>query len=404
MAEPAERRVWLAPLGVAAGRPGAAPVAPLSQDRGLAQVAVAGALALEGLAPVGAPPAEVALWLAPPRGPEAAAVRPRVGLVPELEPTPTWRGAAERYAVVDEGAAASLIAIGVPVERVAVTGWPLAAPWHEAAQVGVDEARRRFGLGEGLVAAVDTRGLDAAALGALLVQLSLIEDVALLFDAPHEATVALLRERCPPLGLRARRFGATPEAALLWRTAEVLVGRPRPGLVAVARRFGAALLALPAFDEDAEAAAVGARGLGRPAPSIASVAATFERLRVPEVLAAARGAALASARPDAAVAVARLLSDVLRRREAILAEPAPSPFAEPTGPAAPEGPLEEVGVTPEEEVRLHADRRFARHDAEAAEAAASRDLDERLAALKARVQAAPPAPPPGDDPDGDGER
>src|SRR6185436_1052894 len=78
--------------------------------------------------------------------PSPVAQRPRVALVPQLEPTSAWRGTAERYAVVDERAAAALIARGVFVERIVVTGWPQPAAWREAANAGRDELRSRFDL------------------------------------------------------------------------------------------------------------------------------------------------------------------------------------------------------------------------------------------------------------------
>lgn len=350
-------------------------------DHGLAEVALATVLPAEGMVPVTTGPAEVACVL----DPEAPSVPPpRVALVDALAPGERWREAGERFAVVDERAKSALVSLGVPETRVVVTGWPLAPIWKEAAAADREELRQRFGLAStaGPVVLVDTRGLGEQ-LGPVIMQLSLSPGIAPLFDAPDEATTAVLRARCPAAGIRARRFGETAEAPLLWRAADVVVGRPHPQQVAQARTVGLAMIALKAVnavgdagqaDETAEAEGVVLRGLGR-ATTVAALAATLELLSG-EQLATARATASATARPDAARSVAALLGEVARNREAILNEPRP------VYPKAPSGPLEEVGLAPEEYRQHEAERLAAR----IAEVAGEKELEERLAALKARLK------------------
>jgi hypothetical protein len=349
-------------------------------DHGLAEVAVATVLPAEGMVPVTSGSAEVACVL----DPEAPAVPPpRVALVEALAPGERWREAGERFAVVDERARSALVSLGVPEARVVVTGWPLSPVWKEAAAADREELRQRFGLtGTGPVVLVDTRELGEQ-LGPVILQLSLSPGIEPLFDAPDEATTAVLRSRCPAAGIRARRFGETPEAPLLWRAADLVVGRPRPQLVAQARAVGLAIVALkgmsPAsdagpLDEAAEAEGVALRGLGR-TTTVAALAAALELLGG-ERLATARATATATARLDAARSVAALLGEVVRHREAILNEPRP------VYPKTPIGPLEEVGLAPEEYRQHEAERLAAR----IAEAAGEQELEERLAALKARLK------------------
>src|SRR5690606_6954712 len=84
--------------------------------------------------------------------------------------------------------------------------------------------------------------------GQLSLQLSLLDStssITFLFDAAGDAdAAAVLRRQVPTLGLRGKLFGATADAALLWRAADVIVARPRPETVARVMLVGGKLVAL----------------------------------------------------------------------------------------------------------------------------------------------------------------
>jgi hypothetical protein len=64
-----------------------------------------------------------------------------------------------------------------------------------------------------------------------------------LFDAGSDVdAAATLRAKVPVLGLRAKLFGATADAPLLWRCADVVVARPRLETVAKATLVGARMV------------------------------------------------------------------------------------------------------------------------------------------------------------------
>jgi hypothetical protein len=65
------------------------------------------------------------------------------------------------------------------------------------------------------------------------------------FDAGSDAdAAAVLRRQVPALGLRGKLFGATPDAPLLWRAADVIVARPRPEVISRVMLVGGKLVAL----------------------------------------------------------------------------------------------------------------------------------------------------------------
>jgi hypothetical protein len=77
---------------------------------------------------------------------------------------------------------------------------------------------------------VEVAGLGAEATGALALQLSLAdvsERLTYLFDAAGDVdAAAVLRRQVPMLGLRAKLFGASADAARTWRAGDVVVARP----------------------------------------------------------------------------------------------------------------------------------------------------------------------------------
>jgi hypothetical protein len=75
---------------------------------------------------------------------------------------------------------------------------------------------------------------------------SLSETATFLFDAGDDIeAAATLRAKVPVLGLKAKLFGSTAaDAPLLWRSADVVVARPRPDTIAKTALVGARLVAL----------------------------------------------------------------------------------------------------------------------------------------------------------------
>src|SRR6202012_3902856 len=114
---------------------------------------------------------------------------------------------------------------------------------------GEDRAalRGRFKL-SGKVALVEVAGLGPELTGQLALQLSLLDGgdaITWLSDAAGDVEAAgVPRRQVPTLGLRAKLFGATADAALLWRAADVIVAGPRAGGAARTRLVGGKLVAL----------------------------------------------------------------------------------------------------------------------------------------------------------------
>jgi hypothetical protein len=192
---------------------------------------------------------------------------PVVAVVAELDPASEWgQTDADRFVAVDELAAAQLAERGVEGERVIVVGSFGERTWSDAGRQDVASLRQRFKL-DGTPVLVDASGLGAEVAGQLMMQLSLAQSadsMVFLFDAAGDPEVAgLLRRQVPVLGLRAKLFGATADAPLLWRAAEVVVARPRPHVLARALLSGRKLVALVDDSADASvrvAAALEVRG------------------------------------------------------------------------------------------------------------------------------------------------
>jgi hypothetical protein len=173
---------------------------------------------------------------------------PVIAVVGDLEPVAAWAQTdADRFVAVDELAAVALSDAGVEGERILVVG---AIGERAFAEAGVQDRaalRQRFKLG-GKVALVEVAGLGAENTGSLALQLSLLDGgdkITFLFDAAGDAdAAAVLRRQVPALGLRAKLFGTTQDAALLWRSADVIVARPRPEVVSRVMLVGGKLVAL----------------------------------------------------------------------------------------------------------------------------------------------------------------
>lgn len=195
------------------------------------------------------PHAAIALTVARDQVPAIAALAaPVIGVVGELEPAEAWaKTDCDRFVAVDDIAAVALADAGVEGERILVVGAIGERAFAEAGAQDRAALRTRFKL-SGKVALVDVAGLGAEQTSSLALQLSLLDghdSIQYLFDAAHDAEVAaVLRRQVPALGLRGKLFGATADAALLWRAADVIVGRPKPEVVTRVLLVGGKLVAL----------------------------------------------------------------------------------------------------------------------------------------------------------------
>lgn len=210
---------------------------------------------------------------------------PVVAVVAELEPDAAWAQTdADRFLAVDELAAVALAEHGVEADRVLVTG---AFGEHGFWQSGRHDRaamRERFKLA-GSVVLVEVAGMGAELTNQLALQLSLLDAhdrTTFLFDAAGDAeAAAVLRRSVPTLGLRAKLFGATNDAAALWRAADVVIARPSPRAAARAMLLGAKLVAL--IDDSspglaAAAAALEARKLALPARGLLLLTSALEQV------------------------------------------------------------------------------------------------------------------------------
>jgi hypothetical protein len=173
---------------------------------------------------------------------------PVIAVVGELEPAAAWANTdADRFVAIDELAAVALADAGVEGDRILVVGALGERAFAEAGAQDRAALRTRFKLG-GKVALVQVAGLGAEATGQLVLQLSLLDagdSITFLFDAAGDADSAgVLRRQVPTLGLKGKLFGSTPDSALLWRAADVIVAKSRPEVVARVMLVGGKLVAL----------------------------------------------------------------------------------------------------------------------------------------------------------------
>lgn len=217
------------------------------------------------------PHAAIALTVARDHVEPSISAAPVIGVVGELDPAAAWANAGcDRYLAVDELAAVALADAGVEGERVLVVGAIGERIFADAGAHDRAALRTRFKLA-GKVALVEVAGLGAEQTGQLALQLSLLEGgdkMTFLFDAGTDVeAAAVLRRQVPTLGLRGKLFGATADAALLWRAADVIVARPRPDVLARVLLVGGKLVALvddtlASAGKNAAAMEVRKRGVG----------------------------------------------------------------------------------------------------------------------------------------------
>jgi len=173
---------------------------------------------------------------------------PVIAVVADLEPAAAWAQTdADRFVAIDDLAAVALADAGVEGERILVVGAIGERVYADAAREDRATLRARFKLA-GKLALVEVAGLGPELTGQLALQLSLLDGgdaITWLFDAAGDVeAAAVLRRQVPTLGLRAKLFGATGDAALLWRAADVVIARPRPEVISRVLLIGGKLVAL----------------------------------------------------------------------------------------------------------------------------------------------------------------
>jgi hypothetical protein len=214
---------------------------------------------------------------------EVANPAPVVAVVSELEPAAAWAQTdADRLLAVDEVAAVALAERGVEADRILVAGSFGELAFWQAGKKDRAACRQRFKL-TGNVVLVEVSGMGAELTNQLSLQLSLLDAqdrTTFLFDAAGDVeAAAVLRRSVPALGLKAKLFGATADAAELWRAADVVIARPTPQGTARAMLLGARLVAL--VDDSAPglaaaAAALEARKLALPARGLLLLTSQLE--------------------------------------------------------------------------------------------------------------------------------
>jgi hypothetical protein len=197
---------------------------------------------------------------------------PVIAIVGELDPASEWAQTdADRFVAVDELAAVALADAGVEGERILVVGAIGERAFADAGRQDRGGLRTRFKL-SGKVALIEVSGLGPELTGQLALQLSLLEGgdaITWLFDAAGDVeSAAVLRRQVPTLGLRGKLFGATADAAALWRAADIIVARPRPEVISRVLLLGGKLVAL--VDDNIEGSARSAAALEARKRAVAS--------------------------------------------------------------------------------------------------------------------------------------
>lgn len=245
---------------------------------------------------------------------------PVVAVVGELDPADAWaHTAADRFMAVDDIAAVALADAGVEGDRILVVGAIGERTFAEAGGVERAALRTRFKFGAATkLALVEVAGLGADATSQLALQLSLIEaaePITFLFDAGSDLDAAgVLRRQVPNLGLSAKLFGATNDAPLLWRVADVVIARPRPQVIARVQLVGGKLVAL--VDDHAEGSAALADAFERRRQAVAA----RDLMMLSSAVESALRAAPPRAMSDGADCIADIVAAVAADKRAIIDE------------------------------------------------------------------------------------
>lgn len=193
---------------------------------------------------------------------------PVLAVIDALAPESEWATTdADRFLVVDDEAAYELGEHGVDGERILPVGAVCEAAFAAASKESRSSLRARFKVGSDRpVVLVEVAGLGYDTTSQIALQLSLCDRPATyLFDAGNDSEAATaLRRQVPTLGIRAKLFGDTEDAALFWRCADVIVSRPRPQSVARTLVLGARMVSFLPEDKSGQelAKALEERGIG----------------------------------------------------------------------------------------------------------------------------------------------
>jgi UDP-N-acetylglucosamine:LPS N-acetylglucosamine transferase len=191
---------------------------------------------------------------------------PVLAVVADLAPSAAWAQCdADRFFVVDDEAAVVLEDNGVSGHSIVAVGAIGEVAYASAGQAEKATLRQRFKL-TGKVALVHVDGMGYEQSSQLALQLSLVdEELTYLFDAGRDRdAAAALRAQVPVLGMKAKLFGDTDDAPLLWRCADVVIARPTAKAISRAGSVGTAMVCYSPKDaaETRLAEAIEERGRG----------------------------------------------------------------------------------------------------------------------------------------------
>lgn len=206
---------------------------------------------------------------------------PVLAVVSELSPSAAWAQCeVDRFFVSDDEAGVLLEDHGVPGHAILPVGSIGEFRFAHAGSKARSALKDRFKL-QGKIVLVEVDGLGHEKSSQLALQLSLVSaDVSYLFDAGRDTEAATaLRAQVPILGMKAKLFGETQDAPLLWRCADVVIARPSARAISRAHAVGAYMVCYSPNDgaETRRANALEERGRGVVAANALMVGAALER-------------------------------------------------------------------------------------------------------------------------------
>ncbi len=206
---------------------------------------------------------------------------PVLAVVADLAPSVAWAQCdADRFFVVDDEAAVALEDNGVSGHSIVPVGAIGEVAYSQAGKMDRKTLRQRFKL-SGKVALVHVDGMGYEQSSQLALQLSLFdEELTYLFDAGSDRDAAsALRSQVPVLGMKAKLFGDTDDAPLLWRCADVVIAKPSVAAISRVGSVGAAMVSYSPEDtaEMRLADAVEDRGQGATASNALMVGTALTR-------------------------------------------------------------------------------------------------------------------------------